>query len=321
MKPILRILVRRVARRLPRRWLRLWSRPTLAPAYCRALTSDIEAVFDLDQQSAWKDDAYWAMVLRKHAHILDKGLAACDFRPGRGLDHRAAAQEALGNIRGPAWRADPSVEWAEDRIRRHGADAPYATTPPPTPLTEGDAARLLGWLKARRSVRVLDARPVPIETLRMIATAANWVPSSCNKQALRVFAASTPELAAQCAATCKGATCFSQPLPCFLAFAVDLRAYVMPEEAWLPQVDAGLAAQNAALAAFGLGLSLTLLSWCQSSRADEARLRTLLGIPSFCRIVLNGALGYPAAAAEAPARMNIDHFLTVRKEPYAHPGD
>ncbi|MFC1858900.1 nitroreductase family protein, partial [Thermodesulfobacteriota bacterium] len=150
-----------------------------------------------------------------------------------------------------------------------------------------------------------------IDLLKSVLEAGIWAPSSCNKQTLRLFATNNPDLAVECLKTCKGGTCFTDFIPCFISFCADLRSYVMPDEAWLAQVDTGMAAQNCCLTATSLKLSLTPLSWCQHDQFEDRKLRELLNIPEYCRIIVNGVMGYPSVITATPERKKIETFAKI----------
>jgi len=290
--------------------------PALLPSYYREIAGDIEPILDLRDKPEWMDDEYWAAVLRKYAHIMDKGLSACEFQPGRGGEYRDAATDAYEHIKSDTVRNDPSVQWATQKIQQYNQSqrtgAGYHGGPPPElpPCTYDD---LVATIRSRRSIRSFQPRVVDDQTLSKIVEVAVWAPSSCNKQTMKVFATNNPELAKQCLHTCKGGTCISDYVPCFLSFCADLRSYVMPQEAWLPQVDTSLAAQNCTLAAHTLGLSLNLLTWCQHDTHEEVSLRNLLSVPAHHRIIMNGILGYPATSVQTPVRKSLEHLLVLHK--------
>lgn len=308
------VLVRRV---LPSRWIRTLRKPALLPSYYREIVSDIEPILDLQSRPEWMDDEYWAAMLRKYAHIMDKGLWACEFQPGRGREYRDAATDAYEHIRSDAVRNDPSVQWAAQKIEQYDQTqqrgAGYYGEPPPElpPCTYDDLA---ATIRSRRSIRSFQPRAVDDQTLRKVIEVAAWAPSSCNKQTIKVFATNDPKLVKRCLGMCKGGTGFSDYVPRFLSFCADLRSYVMPQEAWLPQIDTSLAAQNCLLAATTLGLSMTILSWAQHDAQEDHRLRELLGIDKYYRIIFNAAIGYPATSVETPGRKSVDNTLVLRTD-------
>ncbi len=294
---------------LPGRWLRTLRRPTVLPGYYRRFADQIERVIDLQKDPARFGDDYWAAVLRKNAHILDKALHRPDFEPGHSAPYYAQAKRALARISPEHAAKDASIEWAKRKLREYELRQRAPGSRPavyPMELPRDASKVLWDLLRARRSVRTFAERDVEHDTIRRIAEAANWAPSSCNRQTVAIFATTDKRLIDVCTSTCAGATCFSGPVPCFLSFCADLRPYWLPQEMWLPMVDVGLAVQNCCLYAQTLGLSITLLSWAQSTTRDDAILRRALGIPPHFVIVVNALMGYVEHVTEPPARKSVD---------------
>ena len=172
--------------------------------------------------------------------------------------------------------------------------------------------QLLASIKARRSVRFYEAKNVTRDTVEKVVNVINWSPNSCNKQTAKVFVASNPSLVESCLLTCKGATGFSEFIPIFLCFCSDLRSYILPAEMLLPSIDVSLGVQNCCLVAHSLGLSITLLSWAQHTKQDDRRLRSLLGIPDYYQIIVNGTMGYPEYILETPGRKALESTFVLR---------
>ena len=91
---------------------------------------------------------------------------------------------------------------------------------------------------------------------------------------------------------CIGGTGFSDYVPSFFCFGADIRSYQLPDEIFTVQIDTALAAQNCALAASSLGISMTMLNWASHSQHADAFIRNRLGIPGYVFIVLNAVAGY-----------------------------
>jgi hypothetical protein len=301
---------------LPPRWRHTLSRPALLPSYCRRFAVEVERVRRFRDCPDLCDDEFWAAELRKFAHIMDKGLQREDFELGHSASIYQSAQDALAHIRSKAMLNDPSVVWARNKIREYEKrETPQGSNPPgPEPVDPSwSYSALVDLMASRSSARLYSDRTVSDDELRKVVDVLNWASTSCNRQTAKVFATNDPSLAGQCMETCKGATCFSEFVPCFLAFCADVRSYFVPNEIWLPMVDVALGTQNCCLAAHSLGLSLTLLSWAQRSDEEERRLRKLLGIPAHHRIVVNAAMGYPGCSLSPPARKSLDTTLVLRR--------
>jgi len=290
---------------LPARYRRVLRRPAIVPGTYRHLVREFEYAAELVANRGCLDDNYWCAVLRKQAHILDKGLQRLDREPCHGACAYRQAVEALGMIEGGAARCDPSVRWAVQTIRRYERlqeeGAVDCADPPNEDLSHLHDG-LVRVIRSRRSIRRFGDRLVEDGVLHRIATGLDWSATSCNRQPACVFVTNDPVLARECSTTWKGVTGFGESIPAFLVFCADLRPYSMPQEALLPTLDVALGVQNCCLMATVLGLSLVLLSWALHTEPEEERLRTLLGIPRHYQIVVGGALGYPECGAQVPER-------------------
>ncbi len=299
---------------LSERWVRILRNPVLLPGDYGRIAAEFEPVRDMKESQKATDDEYSAAVLRKCAHIIDKGLHRPDFEPGHSSPFHQAALQTLGHIRSGSAINDDSVSWAKRKIQEYEArqSSPARVPEPFVSRSDIEYDRLMTLIRDRRSIRFYTRKTVENEILRQIIEAANWAPASCNRQTIKVFAATDPELARKCMATCKGATCFSEFVPGFLSFCADLRPYSLPQEFMLPMIDVSLGAQNSCLAAHTLGLSITLLSWSQKSEDEDRELRRLLNIPAHYMIIVNGAIGYPACNADTPVRKSPDASCVIR---------
>lgn len=291
-----------------------WVRFILAPYYYRKVIIPSEKVFQQRLNEFLLDESYWAGRLRKYAHVLDKGLHAEDWQPGRGAEVFYRALAAMEHIDSQSIQDDSSLSWAKERIdryreRQESKEFELHETVPP----KCSYGNLLNTIKTRRSIRRFKSRPVNDSTVQKIASVSAWAPSSCNRQPVKVFATNSPDRAEQCLRTCPGCSCFGPYLPLFMAFCCDFRVYEMAVEVTLPFIDTAMAVQNSLLVAHTLGISLTPLTWAQSSNSDDKRLRELLYIPGHFQIILNAAGGYPAAGVEAPKRKPEAQTLSVVK--------
>jgi glycosyltransferase involved in cell wall biosynthesis len=293
---------------LPARWIRILRDPVLLPGYYKNLAHEIEPMLDSVQTRHNNAPEYLTAMLRKYVHILDKGLDRPDFEPGHSKQWYKAAAAALDEL-GNNYDSDPSVTWAKEKVLEYEQRQINPARPESREqkrVSEEDYHTLIRMIKERRSVRDYATRPIEIDKLKIIIEALNWSPTSCNRQPAKAFIANEPELVRQCAQTCAGATCFSGEGACFISFCADMRVYNLPDEYLIPDLDLGLGIQNCLLVAHALGLSMTLLSWAQHTREDDAKLRNLLGIPSHYRIVVNSLSGYPAHVAETPPRKTLE---------------
>ncbi len=317
MRVVARKIVRAVARRiLPKAYLRLLKAANVLRQDYEVLIPRLERIYSMRSRgNSQKDDQYWAQLLRKYAHMIDKGIQRGDFEPGHSRRVYERARDALRRIRSPDVLADPSVVWAKDRIgiyERRRAGETYLRARPAAVPPSFTYEALRSLIMTRRSIRRFKRQPVTDKIMKAVGEVMVWAPSSCNRQPGRVYATNDEALVEQCLRTCKGATGFSAYVPSFLCFCADMRGYVLPREMLLHLIDVSLGMQNCALMGASLGLALTALSWAHHDEDENAELRRLLGIPEYYEIVLNAAMGYPEAGVEAPARKSVEQTVVLR---------
>lgn len=297
-----------------RRWL---FHPMIVSNSYREEVDVTESVLLMRHDGANLDSEFWAAMLRKYCHILDKGLQRHDCESGHSKDFYALALEARDKITEKNVLDDPSVLWAKNKIIEYeefqGKTCwkSEGTRFAPSICTYD---QLCDVVQSRRSVRIFQERTVERTDIERIASVINWAPTSCNRQTSKIFIADSPKSVEECLHSNSGATCLSDNVPCFMSFCVDLRPYDMPHEMTLPIIDSALGIQNCCLAAHSLGIGLTILNWTHHSSVQDKQLRKVLGIPSYYRIVANAVLGYPAVGAPIPARKRSEATCVFSEE-------
>ena len=294
---------------------KLLSAKVIYSKYYSKMVDDIEKNKELSMKDELHDDEYWATQLRKYAHIIDKGLQRCDSEAGHSKEFYNLALDALSKITSSLILNDPSVLWAKEKLKQYEELQMQPSCHPvqiPNGVQRDACPIIINAIKERRSIRIYSKTLIPDELVHRIAEGASWAPSSCNRQATKIFATIDPNSAKKCMATCSGATGFSDFIPCFITFGVDMRSYILPQEHYLPVIDAALGAQNCCLIAHSFGLSLTFLNWTHQTRDDDLNLRSILNIPAHYQIVLNGTIGYPKVLSEVPARKDISQVLSLK---------
>lgn len=303
-------LLGRVESRLSRvpgiRWL-------LIPHLYHGPLSHSEKVIRLMRDGSCMDESYWAGMLRKYAHMVDKGLHSGDFSKGRGKTAYSLAKEALAHIGPEARSTDAVVAWAAERIRLYET---FQSSESPTGVSGQyqEAAcsyeSLLDVMTTRRSIRRYVERPVQREVVERIAAVVDLAPTSCHRQPARICATNNPDIVRECMHLHIGAACFTDIYaPLYLAFCADARLYTLPDELFSPVIDVSLGVQNCLLAAHALGLSLTPLRWAYQGQWQEERLREILGIPAYCQVIVGVVGGYPDGGAETPVRKRPELVL------------
>jgi nitroreductase len=163
-------------------------------------------------------------------------------------------------------------------------------------------------IRARRTVRFYEQRPVAREVLRELVDAARFAPSGGNVQPLEYVVVDDAEVAARVFGT--------------LAWAGGVRPRRNPTEGKRPvayvvvlvnrqvrasggQHDAGAAIENLLLAGWEKGIGSC---WLGSVKRDE--LRGILGIPEHLEIDSVVSLGYPAEQPVAEEMTDsVEYYL------------
>lgn len=143
----------------------------------------------------------------------------------------------------------------------------------------------------RRSVRWYVEKPVPLNLVQKAANIASLAPSACNRQSYR-FVFCNDKKKAVAIANCAGGTVgFAENLPAIIAVVGDLSAYAAERDRHLIYIDASLAAMQMMLALETLGLSSCSINWPEVD-ASEAKIRKIINLRSYERVVMLLALGY-----------------------------
>ena len=206
---------------------------------------------------------------------------------------------------------------------RYGADAVPA------------AARLnevLRGLLAHRTVRAYLPDPLPRGTLETLVAAAQSAPSSSNLQLWSVIAIEDAGRKARLAEVAGGQR-HVERAPLFLVWIADLsradraaaargltlEACCYLESFLVAAIDAGLAAQNAAVAAESLGLGTCYVG---ALRNDPERVAAELGLPPRAMALFGMCIGRANPARPAAIKPRLPQQLVAFRERYApHPAE
>lgn len=288
---------------LPRKWYKLIAnRPLLVPYYYVSILHELEHYSDISlTDSAEKN----LLLMRKYAHIIDKGLQRKRVEAGHSKQVYEDLKAILRDL-SPELAEEPTVQWAKKQVARYDALQEdkfqiERKTPAAPKVSYNDFCELM---RNRRSNRYFSERRLSPEDVSKLTATVSWAASSCNKQPIKLFYSFAPAVARKCLRCCKGGTGFDGEIPSFWVFTADCRGYVWPSELYLPHIDVSLGAQNFFLAATTLGLSGTILSWAQHTQEEEQTLRELLEIPPEYLIVFCAVVGYAKYQYDAPARKN-----------------
>ncbi len=204
--------------------------------------------------------------------------------------------------------------------RRYGGDAPE------TYAAVFEADPVLTTLLAHRSVRRYKPGALPPGTLEMLVAAAQSAASSSNLQVWSVIAVTDPTGKAEAARLCGDQDSIRQ-CPLFLVFCADLaRLTSVSEREGLPgaaldyaemfvtaAIDASLAAQNAAVAAEGLGLGTCYIG---GARNHPQELAALLNLPPRVIALFGLTVGWPAEEDTSEIKPRLPQSGLVFHETY-----
>lgn len=204
--------------------------------------------------------------------------------------------------------------------------ARYGTTAAPA---AGRFNEILRGLLAHRTVRAYLPDALPPGTLETLVAAAQSAPSSSNLQLWSVIAVEDPGRKARLAQVAGGQPHIEQA-PLFLVWVADLsradrvaaaRGRALEGCAYLESfvvaaIDAGLAAQNAAVAAESLGLGTCYVG---AMRNDPERVAAELGLPPRAMALFGMCIGREDPARRSEIKPRLPQPMVVFRERYTAP--
>lgn len=160
-------------------------------------------------------------------------------------------------------------------------------------------------IKKRTAIRNFTAQPVPDDLLQRIIVAAHKAPTGGNTPHRRIMALTDPKLIHALKQFAPGI--LGEPTA-ILVFYTDLNVILAEREKITNStspIDAGAAAENAALAATALGLGS-----CFTKSYSEAAVKVLLGLPDGFRTEVMLQLGYPEQNRPNPVKPRKNGRIT-----------
>lgn len=143
----------------------------------------------------------------------------------------------------------------------------------------------------RRSVRWFKQQPVPIDMIRKAIDIAALAPSACNRQSYKFLITTSQDKAGQIADCAGGTAGFSGNIPAIIVVVGDLSSYPFERDRHLIYIDPSLAAMQLMLALEVQGLSTCPINW-PDLQSSEEKIRSILDLPDYDRIVMLMAVGY-----------------------------
>lgn len=216
---------------------------------------------------------------------------------------------------------EETVDQATSLERRYGFEMP----------AKGPWNEHLALLLSHRSVRGYCPDALPEGTLTMLMAAAQSAATSSNLQSWSVIAVTDPAKKAAFADIASGQKHIEQ-CPLFLVWLADLSRHhrmaaqesvtleVLPltESFLVAALDAGLAAQNATVAAESIGLSTVYIG---ALRNDPEKVSELLGLPSGCMAVFGLCVGYAAEQSVGEVKPRLPQETVLFHETYQVTGE
>ena len=278
----------------------------IVPSYYKSIIEENEKYLTYSLKEDIHKDI---LLMRKYAHIIDKGLHRSDASPGHSGNYANLLREIIERLSISYYKEDPTFLWAKSKLEYYdllqSSPEKFKNFKAEVPKCNITFEQLYEVITQRRSNRDFQERVIDQTTADKLTSIANWASSSCNKQPIEIYTALNPKLAKECLACCKGGTGFSDYIPSLWVFTADSRGYIWPSEMYLPYIDVSLGVQNLLLAAHTLGISGTILSWAQKSLEEEIALRKLLKIPKEYIIICCAVLGYAKRHFLTPSRKRI----------------
>jgi nitroreductase len=239
-----------------------------------------------------------SLSLRKKTHHLERYLLAPDSYPAE-LGENAA--KTIEKVLSTGKNIPPQQEeWArkvlgEYKNRNQQNASVYcpmlinnATRTTPAVTTEN----LMKLIRQRRSRRIFIDTPLTDSEKIAICQAAQYAPSSCNRQTLYLIFVEEPELKGFVASTIPGGHQFFSRAPCILLLISDAGDYRYPEDRMVPFIEGAAAVQNIYLLCETMGLGCCWGSYTSfGTVARESQVRERLKIPDTHIIVASLAIG------------------------------
>lgn len=256
----------------------------------------------------------FSSLVRLYAHAVEKSVYAATFDPQRGVQRSLHLKLLLADAMRSSLDQE-TLEWADkilemyENRRTSGGSLTQLAATPSTPALDVDA--LESFISARRSVRNFQSTCVSDSAFLRAVEVMRWAPTSCHRQAVKIFATLKAELAREAHACCAGKSGFGEHIPAFAAFCADSNVYSFPEEFSLPFVDSAICFSFFLLGLHAIGMAAVPMAWNQCRLDDEKRLRKLLRIPDQYVIGVNCVFGVPAGRSPTNPRKATARWFEI----------
>jgi nitroreductase len=158
-------------------------------------------------------------------------------------------------------------------------------------------------IKARRSIRSYDDRPIEEEKLLRVLEAGRLAPSAKNRQEWRYLVVKDKELRKKLAVAANNQY-FMAEAPVIIVGCATMVNYVLSGGQPAYTIDLSISMDHMTLQAVEEGLGTC---WIGSFKEDEVK--RILNIPEDIRVVELMPLGYPKFHPEAKSRKKLDEIV------------
>jgi len=271
--------------------------------------------------------------LRRHVHMIEKGLTMQPRRPVFALDYIVSTVRSYVSLRRDgegvlgkdevlwmhsvladyfdATRAagDPVLAGLEPEFQEASADLVGERSSGPhrpdttTPSVASDD--LVALARRRRSVRWFEPRPVPREVVDIAVSVAMEAPTACNRQPYRFVVFDDPESVRRVASVPMGTRGYAHQLTGIIVVVGDMSAFFDARDRHLIYVDASLAATGLLLGFESQGVGTCVINWPDMPE-KELEMRDLLGLAPHEKTIMLVAFGYPDPEGLVPFSAKAD---------------
>lgn len=169
---------------------------------------------------------------------------------------------------------------------------------------------VLEAIRARRSVRSYDPRPIPPEVVERLCEAIRLAPSACNLQPWKFILVTDAEIKSELARAAKEQWFIAEAPLIIVGCGYPSQAYKYTGGYGNSvDIDVAIAIDHLTLAAVEEGLGT-----CWIGAFNENEVKRLLGIPDEVKVVAMTPVGYPGSPdligpARMPERKRIDETI------------
>ena len=161
-------------------------------------------------------------------------------------------------------------------------------------------------LLERRTIRLYQQKPVPVEDLRFMIDAARQTSSASNLQRLRFVVATSSSVVSEMLAKTAWAALVKPrrtPVAGETGPAAFIAVTVPADSNYIVAADAGAAIQSMQLAAWSRGLGC-----CWIASIDKAAMKQILHVPEEREVLFVVSVGYPAEAPRSEEVHSVDQL-------------